>query len=313
MDMPSSNDNHTRVQPDTRATMQIIATFVLIALIWGSTWLVIKDQIANVPPTWTVAWRMLLASFAMILLTVARGESLRLPPSVIGLSALAGLLQFGINFQFVYRSEAYLTSGVVAVVFGLTMVPNALFSRIFLGIKMSARFLLGSGVAVAGVALLMLHELRLSPPGSAAPLGFLLALAGLLAVSVGGVLQATRLARSHQMFPQIAWSMACGMVFNVALAWASDGPPVFDPRPGYLAGIAYLGLIGSVVTFPLYYHLIRKIGAGPAAYSSVAVPVIAMALSTVFEDYRWTGLALVGAALSMAGLVIALSGKTGAH
>ena len=84
---------------------------------------------------------------------------------------------------------------------------------------------------------------------------------------------------------------------------------MFDPRPSYLGGIVYLALAGSVVTFPLYFQLIRDWGAGRAAYNGVAVPVVAMALSTLFEGYRWGALAIGGAVLAMAGLLIALSGR----
>jgi drug/metabolite transporter (DMT)-like permease len=68
----------------------------------------------------------------------------------------------------------------------------------------------------------------------------------------------------------------------------------------------YLGIIGSVVTFPLYFRLIRDIGPGKAAYTSVLIPVIAMLLSTMFEGYQWTALAIGGAVLVTIGMVIAM-------
>jgi drug/metabolite transporter (DMT)-like permease len=77
----------------------------------------------------------------------------------------------------------------------------------------------------------------------------------------------------------------------------------------YWAGTAYLAIAGSVVTFPLYYTLIRELGAGKAAYNGVAVIVIAMLISTVFEGYRWSALAVAGAVLATAGLVIALRAR----
>ena len=103
--------------------------------------------------------------------------------------------------------------------------------------------------------------------------------------------------------------MLWGALGNALFAWISSGAPVFDPRPQYLWGIAYLGLIGSVVTFPLYTALIRDWGPGKAAYNGVLVPVVAMGLSTLFEGYRWSALAMGGAVLAMAGLLIALSGR----
>ena len=82
---------------------------------------------------------------------------------------------------------------------------------------------------------------------------------------------------------------------------------MIETRWQYLAGTAYLAIAGSVVTFPLYFMLIRQLGAGRAAYNGVAVPVVAMALSTVFEGYRWSTLTIGGAVLALAGLLIALS------
>ena len=288
---------------------RLIFDFVLVTLIWGSTWLVIKDQVSEVPPSWTVTWRFALAAVGMAVLARVRGESLRLSADGLRLAALIGVPQFFGNFQFVYRSEQYLTSGLVAVMFALLMVPNALLSRLFLKVPLGGRFLAGSGVAIAGIALLLIHEYRAAPAGAAVPLGIALALGGLISASTANVLQATEAARRQQIVPMLAWGMVIGTVVNAVFAWSVSGPPMIDPRPQYLAGVAYLAIVGSVVTFPLYFKLIRHWGAGRAAYNGVAVPVVAMGLSTLFEGYRWSGLAGAGAALALTGLLIALSGR----
>ncbi len=284
-----------------------IAAFTLVALIWGSTWLVIKDQIAAVPPAWTVTWRFLVAGLGMFALAAIRREKLALPPRALAFAALVGVFQFAGNFQFVYRAEHYLTSGLVAVLFALLLVPNALFGRVFVGTEVGKRFLAGSAVALGGIALLLLHEYRVAPPGSGVPLGIVLTVCGILCASTANVLLATSRARENPIVPTIAWAMTFGTLADAAFAWATSGAPVLDPRPAYLAGIAYLAIVGSVVTFPIYFALIRDWGPGKAAYNGVAVPVVAMALSTLFEGYHWTVLAVAGAMLAMAGLLIALS------
>ncbi|WP_273462690.1 EamA family transporter, partial [Sandarakinorhabdus limnophila] len=86
-------------------------------------------------------------------------------------------------------------------------------------------------------------------------------------------------------------------------------PPVISTAPVYLAGLAYLGIAASAVAFNLYYILIRTVGAGPAAWNGVAVPVVAMALSTLLEGYQWTLTAVAGIALALIGLTIALRAK----
>jgi drug/metabolite transporter (DMT)-like permease len=103
--------------------------------------------------------------------------------------------------------------------------------------------------------------------------------------------------------------MLIGAAVDAIFAWISVGPPQFEPRLGYILGIGWLGLAGSVVTFPLYFTLIQRMGAGRAAYTSVLIPVIAMLISTVVEGYRWSALAIIGALLAVAGMGIALRSK----
>ena len=85
------------------------------------------------------------------------------------------------------------------------------------------------------------------------------------------------------------------------------GPPVFDARPSYWLGILYLALFASVLTFSLYYPVVRRIGPAKASYSSVIVPIIAMGFSTWIEDYRWTGLTIAGALLALGGMAAAMA------
>ena len=288
---------------------RIALPFFTVALIWGSTWLVIKDQVGHVSPSWSATWRFLVAGIAMAGLAKARREPLWLDARGFLLAAMVGIPQFALNFQLVYASEQHLTSGIVAVLFALLLVPNALLARAFLGQPLTGRFLVGSGIAIAGIALLMLHEARLAAPDAHALLGIALAVGGLLSASVANILQASPQARRVPMLSLLAWAMLIGTVVDIVTAWIIAGPPQIVWHPRYLAGVAYLALVGSVVTFPLYFHLLRTLGAGRAAYNGVLVPVVAMALSTVFEGFQWSILAASGAALALAGLVVALNAR----
>jgi drug/metabolite transporter (DMT)-like permease len=103
--------------------------------------------------------------------------------------------------------------------------------------------------------------------------------------------------------------MLVGVGINSVFALVVSGPPVFVQRPSYTLGILYLGIAGSVVTFPFYYGLVRKVGAGKAAYSSVIVPVVAMILSTLFEGFVWGPLPAAGAAITLTGMIVAMRGR----
>ena len=292
------------------ARLAILIPFAICTLIWGSTWLVIRDQISVVPPSWSVAYRFGVAGVAMVAVALLRRERLALDARGWGIAIALGVTQFVLNYDFVYRAEQHLTSGLVAVIFALLLVPNALLGRVFLGQRLGRQLLAGSAVAMAGVALLVLHEFRADPHGVRdAWIGVALTLAAILAASVANVLQAGERARPYPMIPLLAVSMLIGTAIDAALAWTISGPPVIEPRWGYLAGILYLGLFGSAIAFTLYFQILRTIGPAKPAYSSVITPAIAMILSTVFEGYRWTSLAVAGAVLTAAGLVIALRAR----
>ena len=104
--------------------------------------------------------------------------------------------------------------------------------------------------------------------------------------------------------------MVYGTALDVAWAWISVGPPTISLAPIYIAGLLYLALAGSAVTFSLYFGLIRQIGPARAGYIAVLVPVIAMLLSTLFEGYQWTVTAAAGALLAIAGLIVAMRARS---
>lgn len=283
--------------------------FLLVALIWGSTWWVITGQIGDIPASWSVTWRFLLATPAMFLVAAAMKRSLRLGADGHRLAMLVGVSQFCGNYNFVYRAEMHLTSGVVAVMLALLLVPNAVLARLLLGQPILRRFAIGSVVAIAGIALLLIHEAREAPLGGGVLLGVALALGGMFCASVSNVFQANEVGRRLPMVSLLAWAMLYGTLCDAALAFVTSGPPVLPRDFGYWVGTAYLAIFGSVVTFPLYFTLIRQLGAGRAAYNGVAVVVIAMFISTALEGYSWSALAIGGAVLAMAGLVVALSAR----
>lgn len=286
---------------------RVLLPFILITLIWGSTWIVIRDQLGSVPPTWSVTYRFIIAGGAMFLYAALSGASLRLGREGHFLAAAFGIPQFVLNFNFVYAAEHYITSGLVAMVFALLMVPNSALGRIFLKHRIDGGFIAGSTIATAGVALLFAQEMRSS---TAAPkevmLGIGLTLLGVLGASISNVMQAGERLRGLPIASILAWGMFYGVIANAALAAALYGAPVFESRAGYWIGLLYLGLFASALAFTFYFGILRIVGPARAAYSSVLVPIIAMAISTAFEGYRWSALAVAGGVLALAGLIIAL-------
>ena len=286
----------------------VILPFIIFTGIWGSTWIVIRDQLGVVPPEWSVAYRFIIAAAAMALIARIKGRPLILDRGGFTAAAVIGISQFYGNYSSVYFAERHVTSGIVAVIFALLLIPNTLLGWAFLGQRPRGRFVVGSTLAMVGIMLLCIHELRSNPAPAADVLaGFGFTAVAILCASVSNVYQAREHVRRHHLSSLLAWAMAIGALVDALLAWFRFGPPVFDPRPGYWIGLVYLAVFASALAFSLYYPVVRKIGPAKSAYSSVLVPVIAMALSTAFEHYRWTALAVAGAVLTFAGMLLAMS------
>ena len=289
---------------------RVLIPFIIITLIWGSTWIVIKDQLGPVPPAWSVTYRYIIACAAMFAYAAATRVPLKIGREGHLLAIAFGIPQFVLNFNFVYAAEQYITSGVVAVVFALLLVPNSALAWAFLKHPMTRRFVIGSAVAIAGVSLLFVNELKEATVAPQAVLiGIGLTLLGVLSASVSNVMQGTRRLRERPIVAMLAWGMLYGTIANALLSWTLFGAPVVEYRLGYWLGLAYLGLFASALAFTFYFGILREVGPGRAAYSSLLVPIIAMGFSTALEDYRWSRLAVAGCALALCGLYIALRAR----
>jgi drug/metabolite transporter (DMT)-like permease len=136
--------------------------------------------------------------------------------------------------------------------------------------------------------------------------GLVLVMIGVLAASIANVMQLMPAIRSRPVAAMLGWAMLYGAALDALFAWAFVGPPAFEPRLGYWLGLLYLGVVASALTFWLYFEIIRKVGPARAAYSSVLIPIVAMAISTIAEGYVWSPLAIAGGLFTIAGLVVAL-------
>jgi drug/metabolite transporter (DMT)-like permease len=289
---------------------KVLLPFILITLIWSSTWIVIKGQLGAVPGVWSVSYRFLISAAAMFAIARIAGVRTGLDRRGHGLALMLGILQFVLNYNLVYAAELYVTSGLVAVVFALLIVPNAGMARALFGSRVSARFMIGSAVALAGVALLFVQEVRAAGPAPRAVLiGLGFALGAVLAASAANVMQLMEHVKTRSIAAMLGWAMLYGSLIDAAIAWALYGPPVFEPRLDYWLELLYLSVVASALAFWLYYRIIRAVGPAKAAYSSVLIPIVAMAISTVAEGYVWSAIAIAGGLLAMAGLVIAVGSR----
>jgi drug/metabolite transporter (DMT)-like permease len=280
--------------------------FLTSAAIWGSTWLAIKYQLGVVAPELSVAYRFGLAAIALFAWCAATRRSMLFSVREHGYLVALGVMFMGLNYIGIYWSERFVTSGLVAVLFSTIVFMNPVGMRLAFGTPLSARTLIAATLGVGGVALLFLPELDQATHGGSAGYGVAFGL-GATVIACGGNLIAIR---NHNAgiptFPGTAWGMAYGSL-SAALAAVVRGVPwTFDTGPAYLLSLVYLSVFGSIIAFGAYLTLLKRVGGGPAAFVGVATPVIALALSTLFEGYHWTWVAALGVVLAVVGNWLAL-------
>jgi drug/metabolite transporter (DMT)-like permease len=283
-----------------------LVLFLVSSFIWGTTWLAIKFQLGVVPPEVSVGWRFGLASILLLSFCLLRRIPLRFGASDHGRLLLLGLLLFGINYVLTYRSEQYLTSGLVSVLFALVVFWNLLGARLFFGTVAPRAVIVGAILGVAGVGFLFWPEVVDVRAGNSQRLGMVLATSASLISSAGNLYSQRLFSRGIAVIPGTALAMGYAALAVIGYCAVTRLPFTFDPRPGYVLSLCYLALFGSVTAFVSFLTLLKRIGAGRSGYTSAVIPLVAMIVSNVFEGYRWTAAALTGMALVLAGTVLVL-------
>lgn len=292
--------------------MSSLKLYLAAVLIWGSTWMAITFQLGKVPPEVSVAYRFALASLFLLAWCGARGVRLSFPWRDHLWIALQGALLFGINYVCVYLAEGRINSGLVALIFSLVALLNILGTRLFFATPLRPAVVFGAILGISGVALVFWPELTHPADQRSPALGVALALVGTVAASLGNMVAARNHGRGLPVVQLNALGMLYGAVLVGLYALAMGQPFVFDGSARYLLSLCYLALFGSVFAFGAYLTLIGRVGADRAGYVNVAIPIVALLLSTVFEGLPWRSHMLLGAGLCVAGTVLlAQRGRAG--
>ena len=258
-----------------------IIIWLILALIWGSTWLFIKIGLEDLPPITFAAARFSLAIF--ILAFIIKIQKLPLPKTKADwkLIALTGVLQFSLNYCFVFWSEQYISSGLAAVlqatisIFGLALAWFFLPAERITKLKIAA-VLLG----IVGVGVIFYDQLQVRS---------VTAFAGSLAIVVGAyaAAQASILikARGTSLHPAslVFCQMICGILPIIIYALAAEG----DPRRWNwnwrsVGCVVYLTVFGTIAAFWLYYWLLGKIESTKAMMISLVTPLLAVIFGRLF-------------------------------
>ncbi len=281
--------------------MQILLLYASVVLIWGSTWAALPFQLGIVAEEVSIGYRFGIAALCLYSYALLARRRLRLPTRAYGFVFLQGTLLFCLNYILVYYATARVTSGLVAVVFSSIVLFNAILERVFFGSLIDGRLLLAGALGMTGIAMIFWPEVAVISLKDQTVTGILLVLAGTVIASFGNMTAVVNTRRELPVLAVNAHAMAWAGLLSLLIAATVGRELNFSLQPGYVISLAYLAVFGSAIAFGCYLALLRRIGPARAAYSSVLFPVVALAISTIVEDYRWTVIAAIGMSLTLVG------------
>lgn len=285
----------------------VFGLMALISAVWGSTWLVIRHGLDDLPPLLGAGLRFVLAGLVMAALVpvLREREGGERPPFRVVLPQ--ALFQFTGNFALVYWCETVIPSGLVSVLWATFPLMMSLTGHfVTRAERLHGVQWLGLVVAFAGVA--SLFGTDVARGGSRAVVMGLLLLLGPASVTVSTTLIKRRAANASSLLLNRDSMLIGGVLLLLLAAIFERGEPVRFTN-GAIFSVVYLALLGSVVTFGAYLWLLRTVPAYRLSLVSYVTPLIALWLGRTFGGEPFGATTLVGTALVLAGVALTLKKK----
>ena len=282
------------------------ALYIVTVLIWGSSWFVVTFQLGVVPPEISVAYRFAFAGLVLLAFCLATGRRLRFAPRQHLAMAVQGVLMFAINYTLIYFAASRITTGLIAVMFSTIIVFNILFGALLFRSRVRPQVALGALFGVAGTVLVFAHELAGFDVESRRFTGIVLSLLAVALASLGNMMSVRNQAAGLPVVQTNAYSMLYAGILVMVVALLRGLPIVFDPSPAYVGSFLFLAIFATAIGFGGYLTLLGRMGADRAAYIMVLFPIVALAMSTAFEGFRWSAEAGAGVALVLLGNLLTL-------
>ncbi|MEY4616045.1 MAG: hypothetical protein RJB66_1005 [Pseudomonadota bacterium] len=280
------------------------------ACIWGSTWLVIKYQIGNIDPVISVFFRFFISTAILFAFALATGRSLKYSRRFHFIFFFQGACNFSINYIITYWAEHFAPSATVALAFTLLLAFNILGMRLFFRKAMDSSVYLGAAIGACGIFLIFGNELSNLGAASSSLKGLALGILATVFASAGNLLSYRNHLNNVPVTISNAWGMFYGTLTTLGIALVMRKEFQISTTPSYWTSLLYLSVFGTVIAFGAYLTLVARIGAERAGYTTILSPVIAVVLSTVFEDFKITLYIALGLTLCLIGNYITLAGKS---
>jgi len=289
--------------------MNNLFLFIATLFCWSPTWYLIKFQLGYVDPLVSVFYRFVIASLIIFIYLVIKRRNLRFSFNHHIWFLFFGTCLYSINYVFFYTSNTYLISAFPAIVFSTVVIMNILGEWFYFKKKPTIKTLLGATIGMIGIIIIFNNEIFNFSLSNGAHIGLFLALLGTFCASTGNMIHQKNLNNNFPLIQTIAFAMLYGSLVTLLITQLNNTELLFEFTFRYIASLAYLSVFGSIFAFIFYLKLLEKVGPGRAGYIGVVMPVIALLISTIFENLEWEPDLIMGLPVLIIGAVLVINQK----
>jgi len=289
--------------------MNNLVLFIATLFCWSPTWYLIKFQLGYVDPLVSVFYRFVAASLIIFVYLIIKRKSLKFSLNQHIWFLFFGTCLYSINYVFFYTSNTYLVSAFPAIVFSTVVIMNIIGEWFYFKKKPTIKTLIGAAIGMVGIIIIFNKEIFNFSLSNGKHIGLFLALLGTFCASTGNMVHQRNLNNNFPLIQTIAFAMLYGSLITLLITQFNNTELLFEFTFKYIASLTYLSVFGSIFAFIFYLKLLEKVGPGRAGYVGVVMPVIALLISTIFENLEWQIDLIIGLPVLLIGAILVINQK----
>lgn len=277
----------------------LILTYGLLVFIWATTPLAIVWSVSDLHPMWALVLRFFIAlPLAIVVLLILK---VRFPVDKVSiLSYIAGSLSLIGSQIFTYAATAYLSSGLIALMFGLAPIMAGLIGRFGFQQKLALLQWLGMAVSIIGLGLICLSDNQ----NHVQPLGIGLMIVSVFAYSLSIFLVKKINANIQAMVQATGSILVSTLIAILVVPWIWQYVPTQMPSAKSLLALFYTVIMASLIAMFCYFKLVQNLKPTTLSLTTVMTPLLAILIGAFLNDEQLSVQVFVGASVVLFGLLL---------
>lgn len=262
--------------------MKPLLVWLILCVIWGTTWIFIKRGLDDLPPVSFAAIRFTVA--CLLILPALWWQKIPFPKGRAAwiIIFITGFLQFFFNYGLLFWGEQHISSGLAAVLQATIPAFGLILARIYVGESITGLKIVSILLGLLGISVIFREQLTLN--GQMAFLGSLAVVVGAFGASYASVLTKAKGQKLHPA-SMVFGQMLVGHIPLWLVGLSFEGNPLaFHWTWNAAICVLYLAIMGSIVAFWLYYWLLTKIDVTRAMMIAFVTPLVAVIIGAFFGE-----------------------------